>query len=55
MWIATLAGKVLHTRSRGARWDLSPVAAGDDFNAIHAAPDGRVSLVGYWGAILSYQ
>ena len=55
VWIASLAGRLFHTRDRGARWGRSAVGSGDDFTAVHATADGRVSLVGYWGAILAYQ
>lgn len=55
VWVATVGGKLFHTRSHGARWEQSAVGSGDDFTAVAASPDGRVTLVGYWGTILSYQ
>jgi hypothetical protein len=29
------------------------VRTDDDFNAVSAAPDGGVTVVGYWGTILA--
>ena len=55
VWIAAVGGRLFHTRSRGARWDLASVGTGDDFTAVYAAPDGRASLVGYWGTVLALE
>ena len=53
VWIASVSGHLFHTRPRGTRWALSPVRTDDDFNAVSAAPDGGVTVVGYWGTILT--
>lgn len=53
VWVASVSGHLFHSRPRGTHWALSPVRTDDDFNAVSAAPDGGVTVVGYWGTILT--
>ncbi|MEZ4391722.1 MAG: hypothetical protein R3A48_11545 [Polyangiales bacterium] len=52
-WVASVNGQLLRVRRGATRLTPEAVRTGDDFTAVHAAPDGGLTLVGYWGTVLS--
>lgn len=52
-WIASITGQLVRLRRGATRFVQEPVRTGDDFTAVHASADGALSLVGYWGTVLS--
>lgn len=52
-WAASINGAVLRMRRGGARWVAEDLRTGDDFTAVHAAHDGTLTAVGYWGTLLT--
>ena len=55
VWAVGLAGRVVHSRDHGAHWRSLAMGTGDDLTAVAASPDGRATVVGYWGTILGYR